>query len=46
MRSFLICAPRHILFRKSNQEEWDELRHVECMGDRRGAHRILAGKPE
>ena len=40
----MLCTP-HQIFRWSNQEDrW--VRHVARMGERRGAYRILLGKPE
>ena len=42
--SDLYCSPNIILMIKLRRMGW--LRHVACMGKRRGAYRVLVGKPE
>jgi len=41
--SDLYSSPNIIQVIKSRRMRWTE--HVACMGDRRGAYRILVGKP-
>ena len=45
MRSLLICTPHHIVFGWSNKRP-EMGRCVACMADRRGAYRVLVGRPE
>jgi hypothetical protein len=40
----LYSSPNIIWVIKSKRMTW--VRHVACMGDRRGAHRVLVGRPE
>jgi hypothetical protein len=40
----LYCSPNIIWVTKSRRMRCVE--HVACMGERRGAHRVLVGKPE
>jgi len=45
MWSLMTCTTHQILFRsKSRRMRWGG--HVACMGDKRGVHRVLMGKPE
>jgi hypothetical protein len=46
MRTFMICTPHPILFgvTKSRRMRWAG--HVACMEDRRGAYRVLVGRPK
>jgi hypothetical protein len=43
MKSFTICTPHEILFRRSRMRSAG---HVTCMGERRGTYRILVGRPD
>jgi len=40
----LYCSPNIVRVIKSRRMRW--VRHVACIGDRRGIYRVLVGKPE
>jgi hypothetical protein len=40
----MYCSPNIVRAIKSRRMRWAG--HVACMGERRGAHRVLVGKPE
>ena len=40
----LYCSPNIMWEIKSRRMRWEG--HVACMGDKRGAYRVLMGKPE
>jgi hypothetical protein len=42
----MICTPQQILFERSNREKFEWAENVTRMGERRGAHRSIVGKPE
>ena len=46
IRILMICIPHQILFGWYAQQKMRWARHVAHMGERRGAYRVLVGKPE
>jgi hypothetical protein len=42
----MICTPQQILFERPNREEFKWAENATRMGERRGAHRFIVGKPE
>jgi hypothetical protein len=45
LKNVMICTPHQILFGRSKREEWNG-RACNVLGEKRGAYRVVVGKPE